>query len=156
MRDLHHVQPLRASFKPGFEWHCEQPEKSPLFELGHSDLREFAQGQCCHQAIAAEGAFSLGMLAYFEPTLRERGPHAYRELFWETGIIGQSLYLSAEAVGMRATGIGCFFDDLLHNAVGLQDRTWQSLYHFTVGAPVEDRRLRTVAPYPPERTARNK
>ena len=33
------------------------------------------------------------MLARYEPTLRERGPHAYRELFWETGLIGQALYL---------------------------------------------------------------
>jgi hypothetical protein len=42
-------------------------------------------------------------------------------------MIGQSLYLGAEAAGMRATGIGCYFDQVMHDALGLRDRTWQSL-----------------------------
>jgi len=62
------------------------------------------------------------------------------------------LYLGAEAAGMRATGIGCYFDDVLHHALGLQDRTWQSLYHFTIGTPVDDPRLRSAPPYGEERT----
>ena len=64
------------------------------------------------------------------------------------------LYLGAEAAGMRATGIGCYFDDVLHHALGLQDRTWQSLYHFTIGTPVDDLRLRSAPPYGEERTAK--
>lgn len=35
----------------------------------------------------------------------------YPRLFWETGVLGQVLYLEAHAVGLSATGIGCFFDD---------------------------------------------
>ena len=35
----------------------------------------------------------------------------YRRLFWECGLIGQVLYLEAEAAGVRGTGIGCFYDD---------------------------------------------
>jgi len=69
-------------------------------------------------------------------------------------MIGQSLYLGAEAAGMRATGIGCYFDDVLHRALGLQDRTWQSLYHFTVGTAVDDPRLRSAPPYGDGRTAK--
>lgn len=57
------------------------------------------------------------------------------------------LYLEAEAAGIRATGIGCYFDDAVHELLGLRDRTWQSLYHFTVGDPVEDPRLKTIPPY---------
>jgi len=145
LRDERQLEALRAAFRSGFVWKRE--EDCPLFELKRADLREFSKTVCCHQAVAADGAFSLGMLAHFEPVLRARGPHAYRELFWETGVIGQSLYLGAEAAGMRATGIGCFFDDVLHEALGLKDRTWQSLYHFTVGAPVDDPRLRSAPPY---------
>ncbi len=87
------------------------------------------------------------MLARFEPVLRERGAFAYRELFWEAGMIGQALYLAAEAAGVRGTGIGCYFDDVLHRALGLTGYDWQSLYHFTIGTPVEDLRLRTAPPY---------
>jgi SagB-type dehydrogenase family enzyme len=119
----------------------------PLWRLGRGDLRDFARTLSCHQDIAADGAFSLGMLARFEPVIRERGASAWRELFWEAGIIGQSLYLAAEAAGIRGTGIGCYFDDDLHRALGLKGHDWQSLYHFTIGNPVEDLRLRTIPPY---------
>lgn len=63
------------------------------------------------QDIASDGCFSLGMVARFEPVLREKGAWMYPRLFWETGVIGQVLYLEAHAVGISATGIGCYFDD---------------------------------------------
>lgn len=48
---------------------------------------------------------------------------------------------------MCGTGIGCFFDDPVHAALGLEDNTFQSLYHFTIGQPVEDPRLATLPAY---------
>ena len=147
VRDLGQLDALRNSLDPDILWECEQPLERPLFKLEEADVRSFAKSVSCHQAIAADGAFTLGMLVRFEPVLSERGPHAYRELFCETGIIGQCLYLAAEAAGMRGTGIGCYFDDVMHEALGLRDRTWQSLYHFTVGAPVDDPRLRSAPAY---------
>jgi len=119
----------------------------PLRRLRRGDLRDFARALSCQQDIAADGAFSLGMVARFEPVLRERGAAAWRELFWEAGMLGQALHLAAEAAGVRGTGIGCFFDDMLHRALGLEGHDWQSLYHFTIGNPVEDLRLRTAPPY---------
>ena len=50
-------------------------------------------------------------------------------------------------MGARATGIGCFYDDPVHEALGLQGRAFQSLYHFTIGAPLEDARLTTRPGY---------
>jgi hypothetical protein len=35
----------------------------------------------------------------------------------------------------------------VHDVLGLTDNQFQSLYHFTVGMPVEDRRLQTWPPY---------
>jgi hypothetical protein len=57
------------------------------------------------------------------------------------------LYLEAEAAGARATGIGCFFDDPVHEVLGLSGRAWQSLYHFSMGVPVDDERLTTEPGY---------
>jgi len=140
---------LRQAFRANLNWESvtDSAIKAPLYRLGQGDLRDFARMLSCQQDIAADGAFSLGMLARFEPVLRERGAAAYRELFWEAGMIGQALYLAAEAAGVRGTGIGCYFDDVLHRALGLAGHGWQSLYHFTIGGPVEDPRLRTVPPY---------
>jgi hypothetical protein len=98
------------------------------------------------------------MIADFVRALKEEGAWAYRRLFWEAGLIGQVLYLEAEATGVQATGMGCYFDDLLHYGLGLDLNAddWQSLYHFTVGGAVEDRRLTTLPAYfhlPDERWA---
>ena len=108
----------------------------------------------CHQDIAADSCFAVGFLARFADSL-EGKPWAYRELFWETGLLGQILYLEAEAAGVRATGIGCFFDDALHRLLGLDGLAWQSLYHFTVGGPVEDPRVQTWPPYAHRRQDRS-
>jgi len=143
------AEALRQAFGAELSWEAatDSPSTVPLYRLGRGDLRDFARTLSCGQDIASDGVFSLGMLARFEPALRERGAAAYRELFWEAGMIGQALYLAAEAAGMRGTGIGCYLDDVLHRALGLAGHDWQSLYHFTIGGPVEDLRLRTVPPY---------
>lgn len=117
-----------------------------FYRLMTTSTEEIAQHISCHQEIAAESAFSLGMLAEFTKAL-EYGPWSYRELFWEAGIIGQVLYLEAEAVGARGTGIGCYFDDAFHRLLGLSDTRYQSLYHFTVGYPLHDPRIQTLPPY---------
>ncbi|HRX87795.1 MAG TPA: SagB/ThcOx family dehydrogenase, partial [Phycisphaerae bacterium] len=140
---------LQSRLQGDFDWKTPPacPAHLPLYHLLSGDARRVAGQVSCGQDIAAEGAFSLGMLAEFDRPLAELGPWCYRRLYWETGMIGQVLYLEAEAAGVRATGIGCFFDDLVHDLFGVTDRTWQSLYHFTVGGPVEDTRLTTLPPY---------
>lgn len=149
VRDPAKLAELKASTDPRFVW--TRPPGCPadlqLYLLQKADLRGQAAGVSCGQSIAGDGAFSLGMIAEFETPIRAVGPWLYRRLFWETGIIGQVLYLEAEAAGIRATGIGCFFDDPMHEILGLKDRTFQSLYHFTMGGPVDDTRLTTELPY---------
>ncbi len=61
--------------------------------------------------------------------------------------MGQVLYLEAEAAGVRGTGVGCFFDDAFHTMLGLTGTHYQSMYHFTVGTPLTDKRLKTLPPY---------
>lgn len=123
------------------------PEGLPLYWLLEGDAKKLAVQVSCHQDIAGDSAFSFGMLAEFEGLLRVRGAWWYPRLFWESGLVGQVLYLEAEAAGVRATGIGCFFDDPVHEVVAVKDLRLQSLYHFTVGGPVEDGRLMTLPPY---------
>ena len=139
---------LRAAFRSSFNWQRvpQAPEHLPLYLLVAANARNAAAKLCCQQSIAGTSAFSLGMVAEFDNLLRE-APWRYRELFWEAGAIGQVLYLEAEACGLRGTGIGCYFDDAVHELLGIQDTRLQSLYHFTIGAPVIDNRLITLPPY---------
>jgi SagB-type dehydrogenase family enzyme len=140
---------LRAATRARFRWERPPgcPDPLPLFLLAERDLRDVARIAGCHQEIAADGAFSLAMIARFGGVLRARGPWWYRYLHWEAGVIGQVLYLEAEAAGVRGTGMGCYFDGVVHELLGLTDHQFQDLYHFTAGGPVEDRRLTSLPPY---------
>jgi len=150
VRDAGQREALQVAMKEEFAW--EKPGACPdgldLYRLVRGDARNVARLLSCQQDIASDGCFSLGMIARFEESLQRYGPWFYRRLFWECGMIGQVLYLEAEAAGVRGTGIGCFFDDPVHELLGLAGIQYQSLYHFTVGYPVEDRRLTTLPSYP--------
>ena len=141
---------LRAAMGRNFLW---EPAGGtlPLVRLSRGDCRRLAARVSCDQEIAADGFFSLGMLAEFSASLEELGPSFYRHLFWESGMVGQVLYLEAEAAGARGTGIGCFYDDPVHDVLGLAGHAFQSLYHFTIGLPIEDTRLTTEPGYGWER-----
>jgi SagB-type dehydrogenase family enzyme len=145
LRHEAHLNPLRQVTHPGFAW---EPVMAgfPLYRLKAADFRFEAMEACCQQEIAGFGAFCLAMIAPFQPLVSE-APYRYRHLFWEAGMIGQILYLEAEAHGVRGTGIGCYFDDAVHDLMGLDNNAFQSLYHFTVGRPIEDPRLSTLPPY---------
>ena len=146
LRDPSALAGLRAGFREDVLW---EPALGldAFFLLVPLDCRSLARRLSCDQDIASDGYVGMAMLARMEPALREFGPWFYRHLFWECGMVGQVLYLEAEAAGGRATGIGCFYDDAVHNVLGIRDHEWQSLYHFSIGTPVEDARLTTVPGY---------
>ncbi len=145
------VPRLKGACRRDFQWE-PAADGVPLWLLQAGDYRLGSKRVSCDQDIAADGFFSLGMIAEFDASLAEHGASFYRHLFWESGVIGQLLYLEAEAAGTRATGIGCFFDDAVHELLGLEGHAFQSLYHFTVGMPVEDSRLTTEPGYAWEST----
>jgi SagB-type dehydrogenase family enzyme len=145
VRDPSALDRLKSAMNPKFKW--ESTESPGLYLLEAGDFRRIATGVACGQEIGGDGVFSLGMIAEFEEAIRNVGAWMYRRLFWEAGFVGQILYLEAEAAGIRATGIGCYFDDPMHELLGLKDRRFQDLYHFTMGGPVEDQRLTTEPAY---------
>jgi len=141
-KDLNSLKQLAQS---GFIWQAVE-DKLPLYLLAAGNYRQQAMMVSCHQDIAGSSAFSMGMIARFKASVTEE-PFRYRHLFWEAGMIGQVLYLEAEAHGVRGTGIGCFFDDAVHEILGIKGNQYQSLYHFTIGRPIKDPRLTTYPPY---------
>jgi SagB-type dehydrogenase family enzyme len=147
-RDPTKIGRLKRAMHPRFDWSTPPgcPADLPLRRLEAGDARRLATQLSCHQDIAGDGVFSLAMIAEYQEALSTHGAWFYRRLFWEAGLIGQVLYLEAEAAGVRATGIGCYFDDPVHRTFGIEDLAYQSLYHFTIGGAVEDPRLTTWVP----------
>jgi SagB-type dehydrogenase family enzyme len=149
------VTDFQSNMHEQFVWSIPDncPSQLPLYLLEEGDTKDLAMQLSCGQEIARDSAFALGMVVEFDESLEKFGPWMYKRLFWETGLIGQVLYLEAEAAGIRSTGIGCFFDDPVHRVLGFHPETkWQSLYHFTVGGPTDDGRLTTLPPYGPHVT----
>jgi SagB-type dehydrogenase family enzyme len=149
VRDPDKVEILKKVMRSEFCWHRvpDCPLGLPLYLLQEGDCRALATTVSCGQDIAGDGSFSLAMIADYRDSLATYGSGFYRNLFWEAGMVGQVLYLEAEEAGIGATGIGCYFDDPVHAAFGIEAREWQSFYHFTVGGPVEDSRLMTLPAY---------
>jgi SagB-type dehydrogenase family enzyme len=141
VRDPAERDELGAAMRADWLWSRvpEAPAHLPLYLLAPLDVRGFAATASCHQSIAADSAFALAMLARFDDI--DAMPWRYRARFQEAGMLGQALYLEAEAAGVQGTGIGCYFDDVVHQALGLRNRRFQDIYHFTMGTALPDSRL---------------
>jgi SagB-type dehydrogenase family enzyme len=149
VRDPDRLDALKKVMRGDFVWEkpAGSPELLPLHLLQEGEYRWIAAEVSCDQDIAGDGAFAVAMIADAMDSLATFGAAFYRNLFWEAGLVGQVLYLEAEAAGIRSTGIGCYYDDPTHEVFGIATREWQSFYHFTVGGPVEDQRLTTLPAY---------
>jgi hypothetical protein len=157
VRDPEKLNELRSCMRAEFIWSRPPgcPPQLPLYFLQAGDCQRMARLINCGQPIAADGCFSLSMVAEFEHTLCTLGARHYRRLFWEAGLIGQVLYLEAEALGLGSSGLGCFFDDAVHDVFGFSGWRYQALYGFTVGGRVKDERLAMLPAYSRERRERN-
>jgi hypothetical protein len=128
----------------------DAPPDAPLLRLNENPaLAGTLRTMNCHQALGSDAILGFALLAEFNPL---PDAAAYRARLQEAGLIGQVLYLEAEALHMRGTGIGCFFDDALHQLIDLPESAavsapLQSVYHFTVGEPLTDARIATEPPY---------
>jgi nitroreductase len=136
---------LRAAMGGDWLWErvATMPEHLPFYLLAPLDVLGFAATASCHQDIAADSAFMVAMLARFDDLAGGDTAHGwrYRRRFHEAGMLGQVFYLEAEAGGLQGTGIGCYFDDVVHRALQLDTTRFQDVYHFTVGKALVDQRL---------------
>jgi hypothetical protein len=136
---------LREALGPNMDW--LPVEGLPLWRLAENPaLAGTLRTIDCHQALGSDAALAFALLAEFDQPLHD-APWRYRELLVEAGLLGQVLYLEAEAAGFNGTGIGCYFDDTLHELLGIEGTRVQSVYHFTIGAGLHDPRIQTMAPY---------
>lgn len=117
------------------------PERSDLELMKAGDQRVAAAGLSLGQDLAGNGCVAFSMIGDLEGAVRVHGERGYRYVHFEAGGMGQRMYIAAEALGMGATGIGAFYDDAVHEYLGLKREEGQVVYHFAIGYPVRDLRV---------------
>ena len=125
--------------EPGVYRHW--PESGELEKMQSGNQRVAAAGLSLGQDLAGDCCVAFSMIADIDRAVRSHGDRGYRYVHFEAGALGQRLYLAAEALGLRATGIGAFFDDAVHRYLNLAPDQGQVIYHFAIGHPVPDPRL---------------
>lgn len=85
---------------------------SGLLPLSQGDFRHRAGGLALGQALAADAAANLYHLADLHKVLPPLGNRGYRAAQLEGGIAGGRIYLAAFALGIGATGLTFFDDDV--------------------------------------------
>jgi SagB-type dehydrogenase family enzyme len=117
------------------------PEHAELEEIRKGDQRLAAAALSLGQDLAGNACVAFSMVGDFENATRFYGDRGYRYVHFEAGAIGQRMYLAAETLGLRATGIGAFFDEQVNQYLGLFPELGEVVYHFAIGYPVSDPRL---------------
>lgn len=117
------------------------PGRAELERIKNGDQRVAAAGLSLSQELAGNACVAFSMIGDLERSAQADGDRGYRYVHFEAGAIGQRLYLAAEALGLRATGIGAFYDDQVHRYLNLTPAQGQVVYHFAIGYPVRDPRL---------------
>jgi SagB-type dehydrogenase family enzyme len=117
------------------------PDQTELETMRSGDQRVAAAGLSLGQDLAGNACVAFSMIADIDRATRAHGDRGYRYVHFEAGAIGQRLYLASEAVGLRATGIGAFFDNEVHRYLGLVSEREQVVYHFAIGHSVPDPRI---------------
>lgn len=132
---IHRVDDL----PPGVYRHW--PERAELELVRSGDQRVAAAGLSLGQDLAGNACVAFSMIGDLDRATRAHGDRGYRYVHFEAGAAGHRLYLAAEATGLRATGIGAFYDDEVHRYLRLSPAHGQVVYHFALGNPVPDPRL---------------
>jgi SagB-type dehydrogenase family enzyme len=117
------------------------PGHAELETIKEGDQRVAAAALSLGQELAGNACVAVSMIGDFENASRSYGNRGYRYVHFEAGAIGQRMYLAAEALGLRATGIGAFFDERVNRYLNVSSEQGQVVYHFAIGYPVSDPRL---------------
>jgi SagB-type dehydrogenase family enzyme len=88
------------------------PQEQALKRLSAGDFREEAGHLCFEQALGADASVVVFFMADLERVLQRFGNRGYRAVQLEAGILGGKIYLCAGALGLGASGLTFYDDDV--------------------------------------------
>jgi SagB-type dehydrogenase family enzyme len=104
-------------------------ERGALIRSSAQLSRSLVAAACMGQTFVAQANAFLAIAVDFDLVDSE---YAYKAAGLDAGIVGQSAYLAAEALGAGCCGIGAFFDDDLSEAFGFDAGKKQVIYALTL------------------------
>ena len=116
-----------------------------LEQLQQGDFRQMAGYLGLRQALPADAAVNIYMIADLDMALERYGNRGYRAAQLEGGIIGGNLYLSAYAQRLGATGL-TFFDDDVTTFFSPSAEGKGVMFLVAVGTPLRRRVRRPASP----------
>src|SRR5262245_34550909 len=88
------------------------PQAQALQLLRAGDFREEAGHLCFEQALGADASVVVFYMADLESVLQHLGNRGYRAVQLEAGILGGKMYLCAGALGLGASGLTFYYDNV--------------------------------------------
>jgi SagB-type dehydrogenase family enzyme len=88
------------------------PQEQTLALLRAGDFREEAGHLCYEQALGADASVVVFFMADLERVLQHFGNRGYRAVQLEAGAVGGKMYLCAGALGLGASGLTFYDDDV--------------------------------------------
>jgi SagB-type dehydrogenase family enzyme len=88
------------------------PQEQAVQLLSAGDFREEAGHLCFEQALGADASVVVFFMADLESVLQRFGNRGYRAVQLQAGILGGKMYLCAGALGLGASGLTFYDDDV--------------------------------------------
>ncbi|NET33123.1 MAG: SagB/ThcOx family dehydrogenase [Cyanothece sp. SIO1E1] len=110
------------------------PQAQELRQIRFKNFQQELHFLCLQQELGRDAAAVVFHTADLKRAVAAYGDRVYRYLHMDAGHLGQRLNLAAIYLGLGASGIGGFFDDLVNEVLGIPvDEA--VLYITTVGRP---------------------
>jgi SagB-type dehydrogenase family enzyme len=88
------------------------PQEQAVEMLSAGDFREEAGHLCFEQALGADASAVVFFMANLESLLQRFGNRGYRAVHMQAGVLGGKMYLCAGALGLGASGLTFYDDDV--------------------------------------------
>ncbi len=124
---VNHVEEL----KPGL-YHLDVRDWT-LEGLRLGDVREAGWRALRGQEMTRHAAVNVIWTAVMERCRAKYFERAYRYVWWDSGVISENFQLAATAMGLGSCAMGSWYDDLVHELLGIDGKEHFSVLTASVG-----------------------
>jgi SagB-type dehydrogenase family enzyme len=134
MNDIYAIVNNVDGLQQGSYYYNSAEQRLELLEAG--DFRDRAAFLALEQQLAGDAAVAVFFLADLNRWLGRFGDRGYRAVQLEAGILGGKMYLAAYALGLGATGL-TFYDDEVIQFFSPHAEVKSAIFLTAIGQPAK-------------------